>query len=389
MTNQTPDNNDTPPPDDNRNPEPAPENNTDDNISSEELLDVLRRAAIAEVEKENETSNSFNTMFDDVEEETAEDIAFQNANLRQQIIDLTQSISRAVISNDKLANERDAVKAELDQQIDDIEKAAKGEKSALIATFIAELTPVVELMEQSLQAAVESGDAHAASFGKTLQTLKDTFDKFAAKSEPASSTPQAEPAPQDTATPQADEEKTAEAPQNTEAPATASIEELREERFTLLSQASELGNALGRYQTEKSKLRQQIAAARNDALGVLQRARTSVATDIEFALEKPMKDLMPVIDTMEIGLRQAKKSQAPHIAEGFEKTLTKLDEIFNRHGITKIDPKGQRFDEKLHEAISTVPTPEGMKEDDIVTVAQKGYAIKNRVIRYARVITAE
>ncbi len=59
-----------------------------------------------------------------------------------------------------------------------------------------------------------------------------------------------------------------------------------------------------------------------------------------------------------------------------------------RNGIEAVDPKGEKFDPNLHEALSTQPV-EGTETGIVVEVMQKGYRLGEQLIRPARVVVSE
>jgi molecular chaperone GrpE len=63
-------------------------------------------------------------------------------------------------------------------------------------------------------------------------------------------------------------------------------------------------------------------------------------------------------------------------------------EILYREGLEKIEVLGQEFDPNLHEAILGVPISEGQEDNQVVQEMQKGYKMRNKVIRPARVTVA-
>ena len=72
------------------------------------------------------------------------------------------------------------------------------------------------------------------------------------------------------------------------------------------------------------------------------------------------------------------------LIEGVEMTRRNLDSTLDRHGLTRIDPLGEKFDHNFHEAmfeVETVKTEPGT----VVQVIQRGYRIHDRLLRPARV----
>lgn len=109
----------------------------------------------------------------------------------------------------------------------------------------------------------------------------------------------------------------------------------------------------------------------------------------KFALERFVNDLIPVVDSMEMGLQasaQAANDQNT-IREGLEMTLKLFQDVLARFHVEAVDPTGQPFNPQEHEAMSMQPSAE--HEPNTVTLTiQKGYRLHGRVVRPARVIIA-
>ncbi|MEE9330219.1 MAG: nucleotide exchange factor GrpE [Parvularculaceae bacterium] len=73
------------------------------------------------------------------------------------------------------------------------------------------------------------------------------------------------------------------------------------------------------------------------------------------------------------------------ILGGIEMTEKELLKVFARNGITRVDPKGEKFDPNLHQAIAQVPGVGGIPRDHVVDVAAPGFTIGDRVLRAAMV----
>jgi molecular chaperone GrpE len=67
--------------------------------------------------------------------------------------------------------------------------------------------------------------------------------------------------------------------------------------------------------------------------------------------------------------------------------LRGMREALTRNGIEQVDPKGEKFDPNLHEALSAIPV-EGAEAGLVVEVMQKGYALDGYLIRPARVVVS-
>jgi molecular chaperone GrpE len=124
----------------------------------------------------------------------------------------------------------------------------------------------------------------------------------------------------------------------------------------------------------------------------MENLRKRLARDAEksrkFALERIMKDLLQVRDSMERGLEMADESATVEsLREGQELTLKMLAKVLQDHDLEVIDPAGQPFDPEWHEAMTVLPSAE-LDENTVVEVLQKGYRLHDRLIRPAMVVVS-
>lgn len=94
--------------------------------------------------------------------------------------------------------------------------------------------------------------------------------------------------------------------------------------------------------------------------------------------------LLPVLDNLE---RAALYRDSERVAQGVEMTLRSFGESFARLGITEIGKTGEKFDPCLHNAVLHIED-ECYGEGEIVEVLQKGYALGERILRFAMVKVA-
>ena len=118
------------------------------------------------------------------------------------------------------------------------------------------------------------------------------------------------------------------------------------------------------------------------------RATRDVEQARKFALESFSKELLAVMDSLEMGIEAAETADADSLREGSEATLKVLGSVMSRFGIEEVDPHGEPFDPELHEAMSMVES-DSAEPNSIVTVVQRGYQLNGRLLRPARVIVAK
>lgn len=119
------------------------------------------------------------------------------------------------------------------------------------------------------------------------------------------------------------------------------------------------------------------------------RAQKDVANAKKFSLERLVGDLLPVKDSLELGLGASNEEGASveSIREGIELTLKLLDSLLEKHQIAEIDPVGEKFDPEYHQAMS-MQEVEGAVPNTVVSVLQKGYTLNERLVRPALVMVA-
>ena len=123
----------------------------------------------------------------------------------------------------------------------------------------------------------------------------------------------------------------------------------------------------------------------------IENLRKRTLRDIENAsrgsIERVIMEMLPILDSFELGLDLKTETidEYKTFKEGQEASMMLMNSLFYKLSIETIDPSEMRYDPELHEVIST-------QEDDsvepgyIIKVIQKGYRLKERLLRPARVI---
>jgi len=142
-------------------------------------------------------------------------------------------------------------------------------------------------------------------------------------------------------------------------------EELKKENEELKKKVDEVLRAYAKCENDKKVLQKETENA------------------IEYAYEKFAKDLLPVVDSLELAIEHAKKLENKEEAfdkllEGVELTLKKMLDTFKNHGIEAVEHS--EFNPEFHQAIQHVES-DNHKDGEIVDIYQKGYTLKGRVIR--------
>ena len=124
-----------------------------------------------------------------------------------------------------------------------------------------------------------------------------------------------------------------------------------------------------------------------DIENLRKRKERDVANAHKFALDKFAVDLLPVRDSLEMGLAAADSVDAAKLREGSELTLKMLVSAMDKFNIIEVNALNEQFNPEYHEAIS-MQDREDVAPNTVVTVVQKGYLLNDRLIRPAMVIVS-
>ncbi len=151
------------------------------------------------------------------------------------------------------------------------------------------------------------------------------------------------------------------------------------------AETSEVDELKAKLAEKEEELLRMAAEVQN----VRHRAERDIESARKFALERFVEGLLPVVDSLELGIEAAEKENATleKIKEGDEMTLRMLIQTLEKFGVKAVHPIGERFNPDHHQAISLQPH-EG-DPDHVVDVMQKGYLLKDRVVRPAMVVVSK
>lgn len=108
---------------------------------------------------------------------------------------------------------------------------------------------------------------------------------------------------------------------------------------------------------------------------------------VKSASADTIKGLLPVLDDCEIALAQLEKTEGNESAvEGVQLIFNKLMGYLKTKGLERIEAKGEVFDTELHEAVTLFPAPSEDLKGKVIDVAQTGYTLGGKVLRFAKVI---
>lgn len=132
-----------------------------------------------------------------------------------------------------------------------------------------------------------------------------------------------------------------------------------------------------------------LLRAKAEADNTRKRSERDVAQARKYALESIARELLPIQDSLTMGVAELEKDAASleTAREGMQLIARMLDKLMDQFSIQAIDPAGEPFDPEAHQAMSMQETSE-QAPNTVLQVLQKGYRLNDRVLRPAMVIVA-
>jgi molecular chaperone GrpE len=142
---------------------------------------------------------------------------------------------------------------------------------------------------------------------------------------------------------------------------------------------------------ENSQLKDRVLRTLAEMENLRRRTEREVADAKTYGVTSFARDMLTVVDNLVRALehlpanaRAAADPQIQSVIEGVELTARDLEAALGRHGVRKLDPKGQKFDPNFHQAIFEAPD-ETLPAGTVSQVVQSGWTIGDRVLRPAMV----
>ena len=162
--------------------------------------------------------------------------------------------------------------------------------------------------------------------------------------------------------------------------------ELVEHELTL----EELQQALAQTEQKAQENWDKAVRAQAEMENLKRRTQKDLEDAHKFGLTNFAKELLPVLDSLVLGLQAATgdSEDVKKFREGSELTIKQFESVFAKFKIELIDPIGQPFNAELHQAMA-MQAVEGAEPNTVVNVFQKGYILNGRLLRPAMVLVAK
>jgi len=169
-------------------------------------------------------------------------------------------------------------------------------------------------------------------------------------------------------------------------PESAIIEEEKQQE-QVDNVTEELKKEIEKLNNEKNELIEKVKYAQAELVSYRMRKDEETQSLLKYSNQDIITEILPIIDNFENALKLASKSENPEISKyltGFQMMYQNLLSILNKYGVEVINRPGEIFDSKLEQALVAENNPE-LGDEVIIDVLQKGYKLKDRVIRPASV----
>jgi molecular chaperone GrpE len=120
------------------------------------------------------------------------------------------------------------------------------------------------------------------------------------------------------------------------------------------------------------------------------RAQREREEAVRYGTQNLFKDLLTTVDNLERAVDHARKGgggDLENLLQGVELVQKGLLGLMARHGVSEVEALGKIFDPALHEAMAQAPDA-SVAPNTVLEVLQKGYKLRDRLLRPARVIVA-
>ncbi|MEZ5856038.1 MAG: nucleotide exchange factor GrpE [Hyphomicrobiaceae bacterium] len=153
-------------------------------------------------------------------------------------------------------------------------------------------------------------------------------------------------------------------------------------------------NELDRLREEASELKDRLLRTHAEMENVRKRLEREKSEIAKFAISKFAKDVVGIGDNVQRAIDAVPQGAAEHdpalksFLEGVTMIEREFVNVLERHGIKRIDPKGEPFNPHFHQAVMEMPVAD-VPSGTVTQVFQAGYTIEERVLRPAMVVVAK
>ena len=141
---------------------------------------------------------------------------------------------------------------------------------------------------------------------------------------------------------------------------------------------------------QNNQLEEAVLRAKADTENLRKRSSKELENAHKYGVERLVAELLPVRDSMELGLSASDDQNVDvgKVREGIDLTLKMLDRAVEKFGLSAVDPTGEIFNPEFHQAVVMQESTD-VESGHVISVMQKGYLLHDRLVRPAMVIVAK
>lgn len=148
-----------------------------------------------------------------------------------------------------------------------------------------------------------------------------------------------------------------------------------------------LQNEIDELKSEVDRLKNAYAKAYADTENVKKRLQNEADTNKKYRIQSFAKEILPAIDNLERALAASDESES-QLKKGVEMIYNQLIKSLKDEGVEEIDCLNKKFDPNFEQSIM-IEKKEGVEPGVVIEVLQKGYMLKDKMIRPALVKVSE
>lgn len=163
-----------------------------------------------------------------------------------------------------------------------------------------------------------------------------------------------------------------------------------EEKDNIEAEFNALTAENDRLKSELLDAKEQNLRLQADFTNFRKRKDKETADTIAYANEGLIKQILPILDDFERTLSAIDSSDnLAAIKGGIDIVAKNITHILSKIGVSAIEAKGQPFDSQFHEAITSLPVEHEHEKGLVFDEVEKGYKLKEKVIRFSKVVVTE
>ena len=166
-------------------------------------------------------------------------------------------------------------------------------------------------------------------------------------------------------------------------------EEVQETQEEVVDETTEIETEVESLKKALEEAKNDVARAYADTENMKKRLNKEADMAKKYRFQQAALELLPILDSMELALKVQSEDEALlNYVKGFEMIYKQLTMVLENEGVKEVEAFNQPFDHNTMQALLQEPK-EGVESGMVIEVMQKGYMLKDRILRPALVKVSE